>query len=555
MIGTLLDQRYQVIQILGQGGFGHTYIAEDTRRPGNPTCVVKHLKPATSDPEFLETARRLFNSEAETLEKLGTHDQIPRLLAYFEENKKFYLVQEFIAGHQLTAELPPGQRCSESQVLQLLCEVLSILEFVHGNGVIHRDLKPDNLIRRSSDNKLVLVDFGAVKQVQMYSIITQEPIKETVAIGTPGYMPSEQGQGRPRPSSDIYALGMIGIQALTGLSPRQLSEDSETGEMIWRDYAQVSDGLAAVLTKMTRHYFKYRYQSATEVLQALQQLTNPYTPKALAALVSRRVSYYLKDGYQSANKALRMLQSGSATKALHVSTPSTKPHISLDEITVPGHVPPPGTPTPLPMNFIENTVTVAPVNRSQSRVSSQSSPASVSRTPNKLPLLIGAGTATVVIAIATSAIHQRPPSPTTNPNKPDTTPNKPDTTPNKPDTTSIKPETTSIKPEATSIKPKTTSDKPEASDKPKTTSDKPEASDKPKTTSDKPEAEPKNNCVVVVSSTNVRSLSGRQRTGKVVEAGTKVTVTGKEAEGWIEISSPVSGWLWKSRTKNTCSPS
>lgn len=171
MIGNLLDQRYQVVEVLGQGGFGHTYTAKDTRRPGNPTCVVKLLKPAISDPDFLQTARRLFNSEAETLEKLGNHDQIPRLLAYFEENEEFYLVQEFIDGHPLSAELAPGQRWDESQVIQLLQEVLSILEFVHSNGVIHRDLKPDNLIRRTSDSKLVLVDFGAVKQVKMQSLV------------------------------------------------------------------------------------------------------------------------------------------------------------------------------------------------------------------------------------------------------------------------------------------------------------------------------------------------------------------------------------------------
>lgn len=162
MIGALLDQRYQVFQVLGQGGFGHTYLAQDTHRPGNPTCVVKHLKPATSEPDFLQTARRLFNGEAETLEKLGTHDQIPRLLAYFEDNQEFYLVQDFIEGHPLSVELQPGQRWQEDQVIQLLHEVLSILEFVHSNHVIHRDIKPDNLIRRAIDNKLVLVDFGAL---------------------------------------------------------------------------------------------------------------------------------------------------------------------------------------------------------------------------------------------------------------------------------------------------------------------------------------------------------------------------------------------------------
>jgi len=260
MIGKLLDRRYQVVQILGQGGFGHTYIAEDTRRPGNPSCVVKHLQPATSDPDFLETARRLFKREAETLEKLGNHDQIPRLLAYFEEDEEFYLVQEFVPGNPLSMELQPGVQWSESQVIHLLQDVLPILEFVHSHEVIHQDLKPHNLIRRSSDNKLVLVDFGAVKQVKMYSLMTPDQLKnETIPIGTPGYMPSEQALGRPYPNSDIYALGMIAIQALTGLHPKQLGEEPATGEIIWQHHAQVSDALAAILTKMVHQHYKYRY--------------------------------------------------------------------------------------------------------------------------------------------------------------------------------------------------------------------------------------------------------------------------------------------------------
>src|SRR4028119_2321940 len=153
MLGKLLDRRYQVTQVLGAGGFGRTYLAQDTRRPGNPICVVKQLKPLSSEPSFLETARRLFTSEGETLEKLGSHDQIPRLLAYFEENQEFYLVQDFIQGHSLNVELQPGQIWHESQVRQLLREVLSILDFVHSNGVIHRDIKPNNLIKRHQDGK------------------------------------------------------------------------------------------------------------------------------------------------------------------------------------------------------------------------------------------------------------------------------------------------------------------------------------------------------------------------------------------------------------------
>jgi serine/threonine-protein kinase len=274
MLGKLLDGRYQVVQVLGAGGFGQTYIAKDTRRPGNPTCVVKHLKPASSDPNFLQTARRLFNSEAETLEQLGSHDQIPRLLAYFEDNQEFFLVQEYIQGHPLSAELAPGYQWAEAQVIQMLQEVLSILEFVHNHGVIHRDIKPDNIIRRASDNKLVLVDFGAVKQVRTQ--MAQEQMSATVAIGTPGYMPSEQGRGLPRPNSDIYSLGMIGIQALTGKMPLQLQEDAQTGEMLWQHLVSVSPAFAAVLNKMVRYHFKDRYQSATEALQALRQLNNPY---------------------------------------------------------------------------------------------------------------------------------------------------------------------------------------------------------------------------------------------------------------------------------------
>ncbi len=149
MIGKLLGGRYQVVRILGIGGFGQTYAAEDIHRPGSPKCVVKHLKPASSNSNFLESARRLFQSEAETLEKLGNHDQIPRLLAYFEEDQEFFLVQDFIEGHSLSAELQPGQIWTESQVCGFLQEVLGILEFVHGNGVIHRDIKPNNLIKRT----------------------------------------------------------------------------------------------------------------------------------------------------------------------------------------------------------------------------------------------------------------------------------------------------------------------------------------------------------------------------------------------------------------------
>ncbi|BAY60944.1 serine/threonine protein kinase [Calothrix brevissima NIES-22] len=275
MIGKLLDHRYKVIKVLATGGFGQTYIAQDTRRPGNPICVVKHLKPSSSDPRVFDTAKRLFNSEAETLEVLGQHDQIPRLLAYFDERQEFYLVQEFIDGNTLSEELLPGQRWSENQVIHLLVEILSILEYVHSQGVIHRDIKPDNIIRRSSDSKLVLVDFGAVKQLRTQLVAAGAQPTATIVIGTPGYMPTEQGQGKPRPNSDLYSLGIIAIQALTGVPAGALQEDPNTGELLWQHLVNVNSELAAVLTKMVRYHFKDRYQNATEALQACKQFMVP----------------------------------------------------------------------------------------------------------------------------------------------------------------------------------------------------------------------------------------------------------------------------------------
>ncbi|NJM71005.1 MAG: protein kinase [Scytonema sp. RU_4_4] len=276
MIGQLLAGHYKVLKVLGEGGFGQTYIVEDVHLPGNPKCVLKHLKTSSTDPEILETTRRLFQKEAETLQKLGNHDQIPRLLAYFEENQEFYLVQEFISGHPLSMELLPGKRWTERHILEMLIELLSILEFVHSHGVIHRDIKPDNIIRRASDNKLVLIDFGAIKQLQSQTAVGIGRNNITLITGTRGYMPSEQIRRLPRPSSDIYALGMMGIQGLTEVYPHELQDDPNTGETLWQHLATVSSGLAAILTKMTRYHFKDRYQTVTEVLLALQELTtNP----------------------------------------------------------------------------------------------------------------------------------------------------------------------------------------------------------------------------------------------------------------------------------------
>ncbi len=271
MLDSLLEERYRLIRVLGSGGFGQTFIAEDTHQNGDCKCVIKLFKPVTQDPAFLETARRLFFKEVETLRKLGNHDRIPTLLNNFEENNEFYLVQEYIEGRSLSEELRILHRLDESQVVMLLRDVLEILEFVHERNVIHRDIKPSNLMRRQQDRRLVLIDFGAVKELNTQILQDLDHSKLTIGIATQGYAPSEQLAGKPRFNSDLYALGMTAIQALTGMHPSQLPTHPITGEVIWRDRADVSPWLASILDKMVRYHFNQRFQSATEVLNALEQ--------------------------------------------------------------------------------------------------------------------------------------------------------------------------------------------------------------------------------------------------------------------------------------------
>jgi serine/threonine protein kinase len=268
--GQLLSGRYQIVSYLGSGGFAQTYLAEDIQRPNRPKCVVKQLQLNSQNLDLLETARRLFRQEAEVLERLGTHPQIPQLLAYFEEQDEFFLVQEYIDGHSIAKEIE--ENCwQESKTIEFIEELLNIFIFVHSHNTIHRDIKPDNLIRRKRDGKLVLIDFGAVKEIYKQTETIVGNSKTTIGIGTIGYMPPEQITGKPRPCSDIYAIGITAIQALTGLSSQQLNYDDD-GEVIWLTNAKVSQKLADFLSKMVSYYIKDRYQTAVEALTALQQL-------------------------------------------------------------------------------------------------------------------------------------------------------------------------------------------------------------------------------------------------------------------------------------------
>jgi serine/threonine-protein kinase len=269
---TLLNNRYQIISKLGRGGFGETFLAEDTQMPSRRRCVIKQLTPVTGDSQTYQLVKDRFGREAAVLEQLGEkHSQIPKLYAYFESGGEFYLVQEWIEGETLTNKLQKAGQFSDRQVRDLLTSLLPVLEFVHSHKILHRDIKPDNIMFRHRDGLPVLIDFGAVKETMNTVVTASGSGVPSIAIGTPGFMPAEQAAGRPVYSSDLYALGMTGIYLLTGKMPQELETDSRTGQLLWRNYApQVTPNLALVLDRAIRFNPGDRYYSAQEMLKVLQ---------------------------------------------------------------------------------------------------------------------------------------------------------------------------------------------------------------------------------------------------------------------------------------------
>lgn len=279
IIGNLLRDRYRIIEVLGAGGFGETYLAQDTQRPGDPICVVKQLKIISDNPNSHRLAQRLFEAEAVVLGELGEHDQIPRLLAYFEIQQSFYLVQEMIEGRLLRNILSHNRPLSQRAVIRLLCDLLPVISFVHSKGVIHRDIKPSNIIRRKRDGRYVLIDFGAVKTITNKLADSETQMTETVGIGTQGYMPSEQSNGMPTVRSDLYALGITAIEALTGKPPHALKR-SDNGEIIWSHTVEdISPALSRIINQMVRYDFNKRYHSAQLVLADLEALDGTQIPE------------------------------------------------------------------------------------------------------------------------------------------------------------------------------------------------------------------------------------------------------------------------------------
>ena len=270
-MSVILNNRYRIVRTLGSGGFGDTFLSEDTHMPSARKCVVKQLKPSTNDPKVWQIIQDRFQREAAILEVLGkANHQIPELFAYFTENDKFYLVQEYVEGATLAQEVASNGALGELRVRGIVSSLLQVLEFVHSQGVIHRDIKPDNIIIRKSDGQPVLIDFGAVKEVVSSNLDSQGYTTSSIRIGSPGFMPLEQAAGKPVFSSDLYSLGLTAVYMLTGKLPQALS-DFATGEIKWQEHVPgISQSFAAAINKAIENQYRDRFKTAREMIEAVE---------------------------------------------------------------------------------------------------------------------------------------------------------------------------------------------------------------------------------------------------------------------------------------------
>jgi len=265
----ILRGRYRVMRAIGQGGFGKTYLALDSDRL-NAQCVIKQFSPQVKGTKSLDKAVQLFQQEAERLNELGEHPQIPTLLAYFEHEQRLYLVQQFVEGQTLLQETIQHGHFDERRIRAVLVGLLPLLKFVHDHQVIHRDITPSNIIRRASDHKLVLIDFGVAKLLS-----AEASGQPGTRIGTEGYAPMEQLRGgKAYPASDIYSLAATCIFLMTHVKPDDLYDPME-GRWLWRDRlhqqgGSISNVIAQILDKMLKDLVSERYPSADAVMRDLR---------------------------------------------------------------------------------------------------------------------------------------------------------------------------------------------------------------------------------------------------------------------------------------------
>lgn len=375
MIGRLLADRYRITELLSSNTVGKTYLASDTYRPGYPQCIVKQLQPLSDSPKTPRLVGLLLKKRIEVLKELGKSDYAPKILDFFEDARAVYLVEEWIAGQALSQELQPDRTLPEGYVIRLLQVTLESLVFIHRHGVIHQDIQPDNLFRRQSDSKLLLINFRLIREVNVPEVDAARrstPAGEVEAIS---YKPPEQLQGNPQPNSDLYALGVIAIQALTGLTVEaiaalQQQNSSATDDIPWQQQVQVRRRLADVVDRMVRQDYRRRYHSAAHALHDLYRVA-----RELGAPIS--------------------LATPPPTKALtddrSQSQPSPAP--SPPPAPPPGPVESPLSPTQPPAERTEIRTGAA----SEDDIASSIAPTQLQRSPARRPLLLKGAVAVLVL--------------------------------------------------------------------------------------------------------------------------------------------------------------
>lgn len=281
-VGHILEKRYRIVKQISAGGFGRTYLAEDIHR-FNERCVLKEFAPQVQGANHLQKAKELFEREAAALYQLK-HPQMPGFREFFQGDLGggvccLFLAQDYVEGQTYCDLLKSSKRLSEADVINFMCQLLPVLNYIHSQGVIHRDISPDNLILRHSDKMPVLIDLGGVKQVAATAVSKFTHLnKVATRLGKQGYAPEEQiRQGQAYPSSDLYALAVTVLVLLTGKEPQELY-DSYKGTWLWRREIKVTSQLETVLQKMLAYKPGDRYQSAKEVMQALQSITTTPQP-------------------------------------------------------------------------------------------------------------------------------------------------------------------------------------------------------------------------------------------------------------------------------------
>jgi len=268
----LFKNQYVISHRLGQGGFGTAYFAKDITAASPLPCVIKQLKYKSQTPMDLERSQRRFQREVRTMARLGSHSQIPGLLSHFTDGGKFYLVQEYVPGLTLTQEVSRQGVQTEDQVKQLIREMLPIIRHIHRQNLLHLDIKPSNIIRRSHDHKLVLIDFGAVRRASDGP--ESAPAKKQRCAGTIGFAPIEQLEGVPTYASDLYSLGVTCLYLLTAISPTDLALSSKGQNLRWQESVELSPYFTRVLTKMLHPDATRRFNSTYELERAMNLETH-----------------------------------------------------------------------------------------------------------------------------------------------------------------------------------------------------------------------------------------------------------------------------------------